>query len=65
MIKYKFVDKKPTKDQRDEIEFYLKNANFIKILLLANTYYIQGYFADYDFKSTKDEGITRITITIY
>ena len=65
MIKYKFIGKKPTEKQNDEIEYYLRNPEFIKVLLMAKTYYIQGFHADYSFTCIEDEQYKRITITIY
>jgi len=65
MIRYSFVGKKPNNKQNDEVEEYLRDKDFMKILLMALTYYIQGYHGDYCFNVIEEGGIKKIKVTLY
>lgn len=65
MIKYKIIGRKPNKSQNNEVEEYLRDKDFMKVLLLTLTYYIQGYHGDYGFSVQKEGDVNRITVTLY
>jgi len=64
MIKYKF-DSKATRSQKDEIEKYLLDADFMRVLKLTNSYYLQGFYGDYGLIGEHKNGHYYITVTIY
>jgi len=65
MIRYSFTKKIPNPNQKEEVEDLLFNKDFLKVLLLATNYYIQGYHGDYAFTVTEEGKIKVITITVY
>ena len=66
MIKYKFLGVKPVKpSQQDEVEEHLLDRDFLRVLRLTKSYYIQGFYGDYGFIYELKNGHEYITIKIY
>ncbi|MCK9543809.1 MAG: hypothetical protein M0R03_17455 [Novosphingobium sp.] len=64
MIKYKF-NKRANASQQEEVEKYLLDEEFMRVLRLTKSYYIQGFHGDYGFILEMKGGHHYITITIY
>ena len=64
MIKYK-IEGKASKSQHDEVEEYLRDPTFMRLLKLTNNYYVQGYYGDYGFIGEYKLGNYVITVTLY
>lgn len=66
MIKYKFDNsKQPNTSQHDEVEKYLLDEEFMRVLRMTKSYYVQGFHGDYGFILELRGGKHYITITIY
>lgn len=65
MIKYRYNNTTPNKEEKEEIKFYLENAKFIETLMITKRYYIQGYHGDYEFLLDVRDGIKYIVINIF